>query len=138
MKTPTKTPTPFVPAGWPRVVPRIFVHDPKALVAFVKRVFRASGRYQDAAPTELRIGGSIILVSDADARRRMTACLYVYVEDADAAYRRAVRAGARSIEEPALMPYGDRRGMIEDIWGNTWQIATRVPPANTLCSSHSF
>ena len=32
--------------------------------------------------------------------------------------------GARSLEEPSDTPYGDRRGMLEDRWGNTWQVAT--------------
>lgn len=36
----------------------------------------------------------------------------------------ALNAGARSLEEPSDMPYGDRRCMVEDKWGNTWQIAT--------------
>ena len=40
------------------------------------------------------------------------------------ALRRALQAGARSLEEPSDTPYGDRRGMIKDEWGNTWQIAT--------------
>jgi uncharacterized glyoxalase superfamily protein PhnB len=35
-------------------------------------------------------------------------------------------AGARSLEEPFDTPYGDRRCMIEDKWGNTWQIATQM------------
>jgi uncharacterized glyoxalase superfamily protein PhnB len=55
----------------------------------------------------------------------MPAFLYVYVEDADATFRRAVDAGARPLEEPSDLEYGDRRGMVEDRWGNTWQIATR-------------
>ena len=54
------------------------------------------------------------------------AFLYVYVDDADATYRRAVAAGARSLEAPIDTPYGDRRAMVEDRWGNTWQIATFV------------
>ena len=33
---------------------------------------------------------------------------------------------SRSLEEPSDMHYGDRRGMVKDEWGNTWQIATRV------------
>jgi uncharacterized glyoxalase superfamily protein PhnB len=73
----------------------------------------------------MRIGDSIVLVSDASARRAMSAFLYVYVPDADATYRRALAAGARSLEAPADLPYGDRRCMVEDEWGNTWQIATR-------------
>jgi uncharacterized glyoxalase superfamily protein PhnB len=32
--------------------------------------------------------------------------------------------GARSLEEPSDLPYGDRRGMVADRWGNVWQIAT--------------
>ncbi len=54
----------------------------------------------------------------------MTAFLYVYVGDADAMYRRALDAGARALEAPSIMPYRDRRCLVEDKWGNTWQIAT--------------
>jgi PhnB protein len=56
--------------------------------------------------------------------RRVPPSCYVYVENADETYRRAVDAGARPLEEPRDLPYGDRRGMVEDVWGNTWQIAT--------------
>lgn len=115
----------FRPARWPRVIPRIIVRDAKGMVAFVKQVFLAAGRYQPSAPAELWIGDSVIMVSEADVRRAATTCLYVYVQDADSTYRRALRAGARSIEAPALMAYGDRRAMVKDAWGNSWQIATR-------------
>jgi uncharacterized glyoxalase superfamily protein PhnB len=54
----------------------------------------------------------------------MPAFLYVYVEDTDTAFRSAIDRGARSLEEPHETPYGDRRAMIRDPWGNTWQIAT--------------
>ena len=74
----------------------------------------------------MMIGDSMVMVSDAGIRHPMPAFLYVYVDDADAIYRRALHAGARSLEEPSDMPYGDRRGMVEDEWGNTWQIATYV------------
>jgi uncharacterized glyoxalase superfamily protein PhnB len=49
-----------------------------------------------------------------------------YVADTDATYQRALNAGARSLEEPFDTPYGDRRCMVEDKWGNTWQIATQM------------
>ena len=42
----------------------------------------------------------------------------------DATYMRALDAGATSIEDPSEMPYGDRRAMVSDSWGNSWQIAT--------------
>jgi uncharacterized glyoxalase superfamily protein PhnB len=64
------------------------------------------------------------MISDAGVRDPAPGFLYVYVEDADQTYRRALDAGARSLEEPLDLPYGDRRGMVEDKWGNVWQIAT--------------
>jgi uncharacterized glyoxalase superfamily protein PhnB len=114
----------FVPDGWPRLVPRVFVGDHAGLVAFVKDVFGAEGELHAERPTELRIGDSMLMVSDATVRETQTACLYVYVEDADAVHRRAVQAGGRSLEEPIDTPYGDRRAIVRDVWGNTWQIAT--------------
>jgi PhnB protein len=57
------------------------------------------------------------------AREAMLAFLYVYVENADETYQRAIAAGAESIEKPADMPYGDRRAT-RDSWANVWQIAT--------------
>lgn len=73
----------------------------------------------------IRVGNSLLMISDAGIRNPMTAFLYVYVSDTDTTFERAVAAGARAIEEPSETPYGDRRSMVEDEWGNTWQIATR-------------
>lgn len=113
-----------VPDGWHTVTPRIFAEGADELVEFVKDVFDASGEYRDSRPSELRIGDSIVMIADAAVRRPTPAFLYVYVSDADATYKRALDAGATSIEPPSDMPYGDRRGMVEDPWGNVWQIAT--------------
>jgi uncharacterized glyoxalase superfamily protein PhnB len=74
----------------------------------------------------MRIGDSVIMISGAGARDPAPAFLYVYVPSTDETYRRAIEAGARSLEEPTDLPYGDRRGMVQDKWGNTWQIATRL------------
>jgi uncharacterized glyoxalase superfamily protein PhnB len=116
----------FQPDGWPTVTPRIVTPDPPGLVGFIKHVFAATGELHADRPAELRIGDSLVMVSaGAGQRRVMPAFLYVYVPDADAVYRRAIAAGATSLEPPADMPYGDRRAMVEDAWGNTWQIATR-------------
>jgi len=113
-----------VPEGWHTVTPRIVVHDAKGLVEFLKHVLGATGEYRPDRPSEVRIGDSVIMISDAGVRPATTAFLYVYVEDADATCRRALAAGARSLERPTETPYGDRRGMVEDPWGNTWQVAT--------------
>jgi PhnB protein len=117
---------PATPEGWHTVTPRIVAHEAKQLVDFLKYVFGATGEYRQAVPSEVRIGDSVVMISDAGTRRPMAAFLYVYVDDADGTYRRALDAGARSLEAPSVMPYGDRRCMVEDRWGNTWQIATRT------------
>ena len=73
---------------------------------------------------ELTIGDSILMITSDQSRHPMNAFLYVYVPDTDEVYRRAIQTGAVSLEKPAEMPYGDRRAMIRDGWGNTCQIAT--------------
>ena len=113
-----------VPTGWPTVVPRIVVPDPAALVAFVKRVFAATGDYHESRPTELWIEGSVLMISGDAEREAETGFLYVYVPDADGVHQRAVAAGATSVEAPTDTHYGDRRAIVRDAWGNTWQIAT--------------
>ena len=113
------------PIGWPSVVPRIFTSDIAGLTGFLRTVFGAEGELRSGAPTEIRIGDSIILIGDGGGvREAMPAFLYVYVENADETYRRAIAAGAESIETPADMPYGDRRATVRDSWANVWQIAT--------------
>lgn len=115
----------FQPDGWHTVTPRIVVSDPKNLVDFINAVFLAQGEWRAGLPADIRIGDSVVMVSGGDGLRDpMTAFLYVYVEDVDATYRRAVAAGAVSLEAPADMPYGDRRAMVKDAWGNLWQMAT--------------
>jgi PhnB protein len=116
----------FTPEGWHTITPRIVAHDAEQLVEFLKQVFGASGEYRQDRPSELSIGDSIVMITEAGIRSVMPAFLYVYVSDTDATYRRALDAGAISLEEPSDTPYGDRRCMVEDEWCNTWQIATRL------------
>ena len=113
-----------VPAGWHTVTVRLFVSDPQQLIGFLKEAFAATGEFAITMPSVLAIGDSRIMVSGTEVREAMPAFLHLYVDDADATYHRALKAGARPIEEPADMPYGDRRAMVEDRWGNCWQIAT--------------
>ena len=116
----------FAPEGWQAVTPRLVVRDAKQLVEFLKQVFEATGEYQTERPSLITIGDSTLMVSDAGVRSPMAAFLYVYVSDTEATYQRAIEAGARTLEAPFDTPYGDRRCMVEDKWGNTWQIATPI------------
>ena len=112
------------PGGWHTVTPRLVVHDPGRLVEFLRQAFDGTGEVQTDRPSVIRIGDSLVMVSGAGPRDPMPAFLYLYVDDVDATYRRAMEAGAVSLEEPRDLPYGDRRGMVQDPGGNVWQIAT--------------
>ena len=115
----------YKPDGWHAVTPRLFTTDVAGLVHFLKTAFDAEGDLQADRPTELRIDDAMVMVSDGGGvREPMAAFLYVYVPDADLTYRRAVAAGAETLEAPTDMPYGDRRATVRDQWGNIWQIAT--------------
>ena len=113
-----------LPDGWHSLTPRIVTDDVTGLVEFIKRVFGATGDVHADRPAILRIGDSMLMISAVGPRPATAAFLYLYVDDADATYQRAVTAGAKTLEEPVDQPYGDRRAMIEDRWGNVWQIAT--------------
>jgi uncharacterized glyoxalase superfamily protein PhnB len=91
------------PEGYHTVTPRIVVDDVAGFVAFLRVVFGATGD-----------------------RELFPAFLYVYVADADESYRRAVNAGAETLEAPTTTPYGDRRAMVKDPFGNVFQIAHRL------------
>ncbi len=115
---------PPVPAGWHTVTPRIVVTDARRFVEFLAQIFSATGEYEESRPSIIWLGDSPVMVSEIGVRTSMPAFLYVYVLDADATYQRALEAGVRVIEPPLETPYGDRRCMFEDHWGNTWQVAT--------------
>ena len=113
-----------IPEGWHTVTPRLIVRDVDREVQFLKEAFNATGDLQPDMPCQMRIGDSVIMVSGVGVRELMPAFLYLYVDDTDATYERAIKAGAESLEDPLDMPYGDRRAMVRDPGGNTWQIAT--------------
>ena len=117
----------FKPAGRPDIIPRIITTEVAELVAFVQHVFGAQGARKANAPTELRLGASIIMISDGGGVREPMPCfLHVYVDDCDVRTARALAVGATHIEPPEDMPWGDRRATVRDRWGNLWQIATTM------------
>ncbi len=75
---------------------------------------------------EAKIGDSMIVIEAGEPPPAggTPASIYVYVEDVDAAYARALRAGATSLAEPSDKPYQERSAGVKDSYGNTWWIAT--------------
>jgi uncharacterized glyoxalase superfamily protein PhnB len=102
------------------------VRDLDAAVRFLRVVFGATGEVLAGRPVELHVGDAMVLVSGAGARDAFPVFLYVYVDDVEATYRRALAEGATSVEPPTDTPYGDRRAMVRDGLGNVFQIARRL------------
>jgi len=114
------------PAGFHSVTPRLVAAE----VELLRAAFDALGDLHAGRPAEIRIGDSLVMVSPVGERDLFPAFLYVYVDDADSAYRRPLAAGAVSLEEPLNTPYGDRRAMVRDPFGNVFQIAHRLAIAS--------
>jgi uncharacterized glyoxalase superfamily protein PhnB len=122
-----------IPDGYHSVQPYLMVKGAAGLLDFVKTVFGATETEKMTGPdgsvmhAEVRIGDSIVMLSDAQAPWQPTqAAVYVYVPNVDETYKKALAAGATSSMEPADQFYGDRHGGVKDQWGNFWWIATRV------------
>lgn len=103
------------------------------LIDFLKQVFNAEEEERYTGPdgrvihAEVRIGDSIVMLSDANPEfPALPSMINVYTEDTDAAYKRALKAGATSLREPSNQFYGDRTAGVKDTHGNQWWIATHV------------
>jgi PhnB protein len=122
-----------IPDGYHTVTPYLIVDDAQKLIDFLKRAFDAKetfcmkGEGEKIRHAEVLIGDSIVMISDGTPEwKARSSMLYLYVEDIDAVYQRAVQAGATSVKEPANQFYGDRTAGVTDPVGNYWGIATRV------------
>ena len=90
----------------------------------MKKDFKPDGRIVHA---EVRIDDTVIMVADSlDGWPAVPANVHVYVPDVDATYRRAIDAGATSIQEPAKKDDADRRSGVKDANGTSWWIATKI------------
>jgi PhnB protein len=117
--------------GFHTVTPYITVVEGDRLIEFLRRTFGAEELLRVPSPggfhAEVRIGDSMLMVGSGDAHhgRERIGAFHVYVPDCDAAYLRALEAGAASTGEPADRPYGERSGFVKDFADNHWYIATR-------------
>ena len=115
--------------GFHTITPYLMVPGAANLIEFVKQAFGATELYRDTGSAggmhaEVRIGDSMLMIGGTLNTEAMPAAIYLYVEDVDTIYRRALQAGATSIAEPADQPYGDRNAGVKDSFGNIWYIAT--------------
>src|SRR5512143_2295213 len=116
-----------IPEGYHTVTPYFYLKDAARFIDFLKSAFGATEIDRMAGPdgtvmhAALQVGDSRLMLSEGEPK---PCALFLYVEDVDAQYRRALQAGATSEQAPADQFWGDRFASVNDGWGNTWQIAT--------------
>ncbi len=122
-----------IPEGYHSVTPYLVVEGVSALIDFLKQAFDATEIERMSRPdgtiqhAEVRIGDSVIMMAEPTAPwKPMPTMLYIYVDDTDSTYQRALKAGATSVQEPANQFYGDRNAGVKDQSGNFWYIGTHV------------
>jgi PhnB protein len=125
-------------SGFHTVTPFLMVQGAERVIHFMKQTFganehhRATNQDESIMHAELQIGDSVLMLSEARGDLKpMPGMLYIYVDDVDVVYERALQAGATSLRPPTDEFYGDRSSGVEDMCGNQWWIATHkedVPP----------
>lgn len=130
-----------IPQGYHTVTPNIVVNDAAEALTFYKKALGADETVRMAGPNgrimhaEMRIGDSVIMLGEEmpDMNRHSPrkyggspVGFYVYVENLDTAWQRAVNAGAKTRMPPADMFWGDRTGSLEDPFGHLWTLAQHV------------
>jgi PhnB protein len=130
-----------IPDGYPRVIPYLTIEGAAAAIEFYTKVFGATERVRMPGPdgkighAELEIGDSVVMLADAfpemgnpapKALGGTPVTVMVYVEDVDATFERALKAGATEERKVENQFYGDRAGQFVDPFGHKWFVATHV------------
>jgi len=125
--------TMYKPDGYTTVSPYLIVDGASGTIEFLRNVFGAvelrrfppeGGKVMHA---EVRIDDTIVMIADgADGWPPVPSHVHIYVADVDATYKRALAAGAASVQEPAKKQDADKRGGVKDAGGTTWWIATKI------------
>ena len=134
-------PTKAVPTGYHVVTPTLVVNDAAKAIEFYKKALGAQELSRFNGPdgrimhAEIRIGDSILMLSDEmpemgvrspKAYQGTPVKLYVYQDNVDAAWKRALDAGAKETMPLGDQFWGDRMGALEDPFGHQWNLAQRI------------
>lgn len=123
----------YKPDNYNTVSPYLIVDGANHTIEFLKAVFGASElrRFQDAAGNimhaEVRIDDTVLMLADgAENWPPIPSYVHIYVNDVDTIYKRALEAGAVSVQGPIKKEDEDKRGGVKDAGGTTWWIATKM------------
>jgi len=124
---------PFKPEKYSTVSPYLIVDGAAGTIDFLERVFGAAEirRFPDETGrilhAEVILDDTVIMLADGvEAWPPIQANVHVYVRDVDETYRRALEAGAESVQDPVKKEDEDKRGGVKDDGGTTWWISTKL------------
>lgn len=121
-----------IPKGYHDVTPILNVSDGNGFIAFAKAAFGAKvrstmpGADGKLMHAEIKIGDTIVMLSDAVREPARPAGLFIYSQNVDKTFQKAVTAGAKILMTPQNMFWGDRFARVEDPQGNSWAMATHI------------
>ena len=128
-----------IPEGMSGLIPHLVCSDASAAIAFYTRAFGAKELFRMPGPdgklmhAEIQIGDAHVMLGNEAPQHNSLGpltlkgtpvTLHRYVEDVDAAFAKALEAGAKAIMPPTDMFWGDRYGQVEDPFGHRWALAT--------------
>ena len=128
-----------MPDGFRTVTPHLVCAGAADAIAFYKKAFGATEQLRVPGPdgrllhAAITIGDSVVMLTDEfpdmcalgpKARGGSSVTIHLFVDDADAWFARATKAGAAVKMPLADMFWGDRYGVLEDPFGHSWSIAT--------------
>lgn len=130
----------WIEDGFHTVTPYLTVDGAAAAIEFYTAAFGAVEQSRlpmgdKIGHADIMIGDSHIMLSDEfpemnklgpKARGGGTSSIMIYVEDVDAAFDKAVAAGATATRPVEDQFYGDRSGWLEDPFGHEWTISTHI------------
>lgn len=142
-----------VPEGFHTVTPYLVVGDAAGAIEFYKQVFEATELFRQADAdgkvrhAEVVIGDSPIMLTDEAPEYGMSGpramggspvSIFLYIEDVDDLFDRAIAAGAEEVEAVKDQPEGDRRGGVRDPFGYTWWLATQTEDISRAAMQSRF
>ena len=123
--------------GCHAVTPYVLVRDIEQVVAFLKDTFDATELFDTkdengvANHAEVSIGDSVVMLGRlGDNTPHARSTLFVYDDDVDGTFRRAIELGGESVYEPSDQSYGGRCGTVRCPGGHNWSIVWPIEDAD--------
>jgi uncharacterized glyoxalase superfamily protein PhnB len=123
----------YKPEGFHSVTPFFIVKGTERFINFLKDAFDAEEISVSKMPdgsimyAQLKIGDSFIMMGEESENYKPTqSSVYLYIQNVDEVFKKALKAGASSLREPQNEFYGDRTGGVADQFGNQWWISTHI------------